>query len=140
MSARLIRTHTCWLLITLAVSFLVAACAAGEGPTTAPPPPVREGTAAPEETAREAREAREATPSEAREPQRMGRERTPMGDVAEVRRPWVQMRSAPNADANAIALAFGNDRLTVLDKQGDWVRVRLGRREGWIPVSAIQEP
>lgn len=137
MSARLIRTHTCWLLITLAVSFLVAACAAGEGPTTAPPPPVREGTEPPEQSTRE---AREATPSEAREPERMGRERTPMGDVAEVRRPWVQVRSAPNADANAIALAFGNDRLTVVDKQGDWVRVRLGRREGWIPASAIQDP
>jgi uncharacterized protein YgiM (DUF1202 family) len=57
----------------------------------------------------------------------------------EIRASWVQVRAKPSQDAKAIALAFGNDTLPVLETQGDWVRVRIDKnREGWIPLSATQ--
>lgn len=136
MSKRLIRSNVVWLALTLAVSFALAACAAGGGPSE-PGAPADQTRASEREGAEPRTLPPPATGSES---QRMGRERTPLGDTAEIRRPWVQVRAAPNANARAIALVFGNDRLQVMEQQGDWVRVRLNGREGWIPVSATEAP
>lgn len=64
----------------------------------------------------------------------------PVGDTIEIRKSWVQIRSAPNYDAPPIGLAYGNDTFDVLEQEGDWVHVKMGkRREGWIPVEATRE-
>ena len=63
----------------------------------------------------------------------------PTGDTVEIRKSWTQIRSAPSQNARAIALAFGNDTLSVVEKEGDWVQVRFGRNQkGWIPVEATR--
>ena len=57
------------------------------------------------------------------------------GDTIEIRKSWTQIRSAPDFNARAIGLAFGNDKYPVTGKEGDWVRVRISRnRDGWIPA------
>lgn len=57
------------------------------------------------------------------------------GDTIEIRKSWTQIRSAPDFNARAIGLAFGNDKYPVTGKEGDWVRVRMSRnRDGWIPA------
>lgn len=70
---------------------------------------------------------------------RMGTEATGpselTGDTIEIRKSWTQIRSAPDINARAIGLAFGNDKYPVTGKEGDWVRVRFSRnRDGWIPA------
>ncbi len=74
--------------------------------------------------------------------QRMAQPVGPVGDVVEIRRSWVQVRTAPNNNARAVALVFGNDQLEVIEQQGEWVHVRLDkRRQGWIPATAtVAEP
>lgn len=58
-------------------------------------------------------------------------------DEIMVRRPWVQIRTAPDPKAGAVALAYGNDVYTVVAVQGDWVQVRWqDGKLGWIPISA----
>ncbi len=57
------------------------------------------------------------------------------GETVEIRKSWTQIRSAPDLNARAIGLAFGNDKYPVTGKEGDWVRVRLSKnRDGWIPA------
>lgn len=57
------------------------------------------------------------------------------GETVEIRKSWTQIRSAPDFNARAIGLAFGNDKYPVTGKEGDWVRVRVSRnRDGWIPA------
>lgn len=144
MSARITRTQMLSLLVTLALSFAVAGCASQQQAGEPAPGATTEAAAQPQATPPEATGTQEqaAQPS-AEAPsasqQRMGSERTALGDKVEIRRPWVQVRNQPSQDARAIALAFGNDTFTVLEQQGDWVRVRLDKsREGWIPVAATQ--
>jgi hypothetical protein len=144
MSARIPGNRMVWPLLAVALSLAVAACfptdtgqpqprpqqqpqaRAGERGTQPTPPGAQAGTRT---------ETREQAAA------RAANERTPPGDMVEVRRAWVQVRNAPAADARAIALAFGNDRFPVVERQGDWVRVKLaGNREGWIPFETTQEP
>lgn len=57
------------------------------------------------------------------------------GETVEIRKSWTQIRSAPDFNARAIGLAFGNDKYPVTGKEGDWVRVRVSKnRDGWIPA------
>jgi uncharacterized protein YgiM (DUF1202 family) len=117
-----------WVLALLMLSFALAGCAAQKGAPSRPAAQGEAGGAKPEATSPGSQTA-----------QRMGAERTPLGDRVEIRKSWVQVRSKPSPDAPAIALAFGNDTFPVLERQRDWVRVRLdGKREGWIPVDAAQ--
>lgn len=85
-------------------------------------------------------EGRDTAPTD--EPPAAERQRTrrmPTGDTVEIRKSWTQIRSAPSQNARAIALAFGNDTLSVVEKEGDWVQVRFGRNQkGWIPVEATR--
>lgn len=55
--------------------------------------------------------------------------------------PWSTVRARPDAQAGAVAVVFGNDTLSVLERDGAWVAVRLpdGRR-GWLPAAAGSAP
>jgi uncharacterized protein YgiM (DUF1202 family) len=132
-----------WVLALLLLSFALAGCAAQQGAPSQPGAAGAAGGAKGQAGAAGAQAASSAqgagAQAGAHEAQRMGAERTPLGDRVEIRKSWVQVRSKPSPDAPAIALAFGNDTFPVLERKGDWVRVRLdGKREGWIPVDAAQ--
>jgi hypothetical protein len=131
-----------WPLLTVALSLAVATCSAGDAGQPQPRPQQSPQARAAERGTQPTTPAASAgteTPEQAAA--RTAREGTPSGDVVEVRRAWVQVRKAPALDAQAIALAFGNDRFAVVEQQGDWVRVKLaGNREGWIPFETTQEP
>lgn len=59
--------------------------------------------------------------------------------MVEIKKNWTQIRSAPDANARAIGLAFGNDTFQVVEREGEWVRVRVGKnQEGWIPKEATE--
>ncbi len=54
---------------------------------------------------------------------------------------WVQVRATPAATAKAIALVYGNDAFTVLEKQEAWVRIHTTAGQfGWIPQEIVVEP
>ena len=131
--------------LLIALTFALAGCAslggadeeAGPEQTTA----TREGSAKTEERDAAPTDEPPAAEPPAAEPQapREGRQRMLAGDTVEIRKSWTQIRSAPSRNARAIALAFGNDTLSVVEKEGDWVQVRFGRnQEGWIPVEATR--
>jgi hypothetical protein len=53
-----------------------------------------------------------------------------------ITKPWTAVRSRPQADAPALALAFGNDALPLVRRSGAWLAVRLpGGRLGGVPVA-----
>ncbi|MDH4225428.1 MAG: SH3 domain-containing protein [Deltaproteobacteria bacterium] len=64
------------------------------------------------------------------------------GEGPEIRviRPWVQVRSAPAAQARAVALAYGNDRFDVLARQGDWFKIKAHHNQtGWVEARGVRE-
>lgn len=64
-----------------------------------------------------------------KEPRRVGEVD---GDQFVVTRGMVAVRATPNG--RAIAMAYANDRLVVLDTKDDWVQVRLPNNQvGWVP-------
>lgn len=134
MSAANHRTQFIWMALLCALGFAVAGCAAEQGASKPA------GGAGPSRGRSESGSAQSAPPGSepvVREPQRSTAAVTPLGDRIEIRQSWVQVRAKPDQEAAAIALAFGNDTYPVVEKQGDWVRVKLeGNREGWIPLSA----
>jgi uncharacterized protein YgiM (DUF1202 family) len=139
MSVRKSYLQACWLLLTLALSFALAGCASSKGATSAPKP----GSSASKESSKREEAAGASTKAEGRSGESSREamaERKPLsGEHIEIRKPWVQVRSKPSEQSAAIALAFGNDTLPVVEKQGDWVRVRLDKnRDGWVPVSATE--
>lgn len=117
--------------LLIALTFALAGCASLGG-AEEEAVATREGSAKSEE--------RDTEPTDA--PPVAERQRTrrmPTGDTVEIRKSWTQIRSAPSRNARAIALAFGNDTLSVVEKEGDWVQVRFGRNQkGWIPVEATR--
>ena len=148
----MMRTQAYWLLATLLLSFALAGCASKGTPSApgaaasasareATPQSTPPGSAAPADTQAATGGATASAPAAGggSEAQRSGGMTTPLGERVEIRASWVQVRNQPSPDAKAIALAFGNDTLPVLETKGDWVRVRVDKnREGWIPVSATQ--
>lgn len=48
------------------------------------------------------------------------------------------VRFAPLPDATPHFEAPAGFRLRVLERQGDWLRVREGNREGWLPASSVE--
>lgn len=143
MSVRNRGTRTGWVLMLLALGFLLATCSSNKAvqkPATRASQATTETQAATTpEAAKESSGAQSEAAGETGGAQRMGAETTPLGDRVEIRKSWVQVRAKPSEDAAAIALAFGNDTYPVVGHQGDWVHVRLDHnREGWIPVSATQ--
>jgi len=142
------RTQAFWLLATMLLSFALAGCAS-KGPSSprgsssgseASPQSTPPGSASESSSATSATSsATSSSESSSMESQRSGSMSTPTGDRVEIRRSWVQVRSQPNETAKAIALAFGNDTLPVVETQGDWVRVKIDKnRDGWIPRSATE--
>jgi hypothetical protein len=135
-----------WLatMLACALSFTVAACAApaGKGPETAPPGSRQT------ETSRQAQE-RTGAPSPAETPPgtATGKESSSAamtssaisGERLEIRKAWIRIRVLPDTEAQAIALAYGNDVLEVVKREGDWVQVRVAKnRMGWIPADSNQ--
>lgn len=56
----------------------------------------------------------------------------------------VQTKSSPVREYNrfyapVLITVYFEDRLTVLEEKGDWVKVKAYGVEGWIPASAIQK-
>lgn len=118
--------------LLIALTFALAGCASLGGAEEEEAAATREGSAR-----SEGRDTAPADEPPAAERQRM--RRMPTGDTVEIRKSWTQIRSAPSRNARAIALAFGNDTLSVVEKEGDWVQVRFGRNQkGWIPVEATR--
>ncbi len=114
--------------LLIALTFALAGCASLGG--------AEEVTGPERTTATRERSAKTDEPTAA---ERQRTRRMPTGDTVEIRKSWTQIRSAPSRNARAIALAFGNDTLSVVEKEGDWVQVRFGRNQkGWIPVEATR--
>lgn len=129
MKVRSIRMPLIRTGLALGLGLVVAACASQSDTVKKP------GATRPSQ---QTSSVESSTPAE--EPtQTMSRSQQTSGEQVEIRRSWVQVRSRPDANAKAIALVFGNDRLDVYEESGDWLRVRIGRnRSGWIPADATE--
>jgi hypothetical protein len=57
-------------------------------------------------------------------------------------RPWARLRGKPAETARAVAIVYGNDVLTVLERKDGWTRVKAAEKaEGWLsPQDASGAP
>lgn len=60
-------------------------------------------------------------------------------EQVEITASFSQVRSEPDRKARAVGLVYGNDTVTVLAREGDWVRVQVSAAlAGWVPRSAVE--
>lgn len=51
---------------------------------------------------------------------------------------WVKLRATPGIKGKAVGLLFGNDAYPVLERKGEWVRLRTSKGQvGWVPAAKL---
>lgn len=60
-------------------------------------------------------------------------------DRVEVVRPLANIRASATTDSRVVATATQGDKLTVLEKQGSWYRVKKNGQTGWIHSSLVED-